>query len=100
MNTSRMLGERLVWQRPEHMLPPEALETVLNNTPLWWPHSLLGSEAAAFPGKVNRAHVVRVHHEPLKGGVSGAHLERLLLDVTLEGPAGLQPMALPLIFKR
>lgn len=99
MKTSRGASQRLVWRRPEHLLQPEALEAALNNSSLCWPHPLLGGGASVLPAPLRQARVVQVQREPLKGGVSGAHLERLRLEIVLEGSAGPQRAALSLIFK-
>ncbi len=94
------MGERLVWQRPAQLLQPDALEAALNSPQGCWPRSLSGSRASAFSRSAWRAHVARVQREPLKGGVSGAQLERLLVEVELEGPTERRKEALSLIFKR
>jgi hypothetical protein len=95
-----MTGERLVWQRPEQLLQPDALETVLSRSSLCWPHCPKGSEAISSRGRNLRGRVVGVRQEPLKGGVSGAHLERLLVELAIKGPTGVRRDTLPLIFKR
>ncbi len=94
-STSRTFGERLVWQRLEHLLRPEPLAAVLNATHRCWPRSLLGSEASAA-----RLRVGAVRQEALKGGVSGAHLARLLVEVELEQRASRHSVSLSLILKR
>lgn len=98
--TSRSSGERLVWQRPEQLLQAEALETALRSLPERWPYPLLGGEASAALDGVGRARVISMRREPLKSGVSGAQLERLLLEVVVEGRAGQRQGRLSLIFKR
>jgi hypothetical protein len=100
MNTRRITGARLVWQQPEHLLQPDALEAALNSLPTHWPHSLLGGEASASLIRARRARVGLVRREPLKGGVSGAHLERVLVELAADGQAATRRAALSLIFKR
>ena len=99
MNASRSMGERLVWQRPEQLLHTEALETVLNRLVLSWPHPSAGGEASRSFQGARRARVVQVRREPMRAGVSGAQLERLLLEIETDGPAGCQRATLPLVFK-
>ncbi len=99
MNTSRTVGARLVWQRPEDLLQPATLQAVLNSPFAGWPYPLPEDEASAVSGRAMRAHVAQVRREPLAGGVSGAHLERLRLKLELEGPAR-QQRQVSLIFKR
>jgi hypothetical protein len=100
MNTSQSIDGRLVWSRPEDLLQPAALEAALNGSSLGWPLSLSGEEASAFSGWAGQVQVAQVQLEPLKGGVSGAHLDRLRLEVAFEGRAGRRRAALALIFKR
>jgi hypothetical protein len=99
MNASRTASERLVWQRPEQLLRPDALKAALKRLPGCWPSSLPGSEASAFLRGPGRAQVALVQHQPMKGGVSGAQLERLLVEIELAGPAA-RKNVLSLIFKR
>jgi Phosphotransferase enzyme family len=100
MNASRTRGEQLLWQRPDQLLHPDALETVLNSPYIFWPRALSGAEAIASLRGVWRARVVAMQREPLEGGVSGAHLERLRLELDIEGRAQHQQETLSLIYKR
>ncbi|HEU5369064.1 MAG TPA: phosphotransferase [Ktedonobacterales bacterium] len=99
MNPSRA-GARLIWQRPEQLLQRDTLESVLGSSHRCWPHALPGGEASASLRGAGRLHVASVQRTPLKGGVSGAHLERLLVQVEIEGPAGRRREIVSLIFKR
>ncbi len=91
--------QQVVWQRPDHLLQPEHLAGILSaarrsgNRGLLQPLQRLSSSGAL--------HVVMVQREPFEGGVSGAHLERV--EVQIAARAGRQSSAVitfPLIFKR
>ncbi len=97
MNASRITGERLLWQRPEHLLQPDALAAALNNVSRRWPHYLNGGGTSASFSAARPARVVSTRRVPLPGGVSGAHLERVLVE--LEEAAARGP-EIALIFKR
>lgn len=97
-HTSRTTGERLVWQRPEQLLQPDALETALSRSQACWPRSLLGGEAISLQ-RPPLLRVQAVRREPLKGGVSSAQLERLRVEIAL-GRSGRRREMLSLFFKR
>jgi hypothetical protein len=99
MNPRQAPGERLVWQRPEQLLQRDVLEIVLGRSHACWPHFLLGDEASASLRSARRVRVASVQREPLRSGVSGARLERLLLEVEIVGSAGHRRERVPLIFK-
>ncbi len=105
----------------EQLLHPDALAVVLSAPHACWPGGFLrdaaplrvpsasrrpeasttdGAPSRAAPGAGLRLRVLSVRREPLAGGVSGAHLERVLVEVEI-GPGG-QPHReiVPLIFKR
>jgi len=93
-------NERLAWQRPEQLLQADALEVVLGASHACWPGFLFGRAARASGHDTARARVVAVQREALKGGVSGAHLERLLVEVVNQPASGQRSVIVPLIFKR
>ncbi len=76
-----MPGKRLVWRRPEQLLQPDVLETVLKGV-----------------CAQRQVRVVGMQRELLRAGVSGAQLERLRLEVAVDGLAGRE--IVPLIFKQ
>jgi hypothetical protein len=81
------------------LLQPDTLEIALGSSQRRWLHSLPGAEASASLRGVGQARVVSVQRAPLKGGVSGAHLERLLVTREIALAAGRRREIVPLIFK-
>lgn len=90
--------QKLVWQRPEHLLRPENLAVVLSAASRSGNRVLFQRLKRLSPSST--LHVVRVQREPFQGGVSGAHLERIQVQVEIH-PAQRSPdtMSLSLIFK-
>ncbi len=89
------------WQRPEQLLQPEALEHALSRAADCWPGLFPELISEALRRKKKQLHLLQVQREPMQGGVSGAHLERLYIMVALERDTRDQEtLTLSLIFKR
>ena len=89
------------WQRPEQLLQPEALEHALSRAADCWP----GLFPEPIPGVLRKNQkqlsVLQVQREPLPGGVSGAHLERIHIKAASQDSAqGKEAPSLSLILKR
>lgn len=91
--------QKLVWQRPEHLLQPENLTVMLSAASRSGNRVFLQPLARLTPS--SNLSVRDVQREPFQGGVSGAHLERISVQVELRNrrhPS--EVITLPLIFKR
>ncbi|HEY7125340.1 MAG TPA: phosphotransferase [Ktedonobacterales bacterium] len=99
MDFSEYQPKKLVWQRPEHLLQPEHLAVVLSAARR--SENRFFSQAFAHLDPSSDLRVTQVQHEPLQGGVSGAHLEQV--RVQYEASSARHPpavMAFSLILKR
>ncbi len=91
--------QKLVWQRPEHLLQPENIEMMLSAASRSGNRVFLQPLASLTPA--SHLSVRNVQREPFEGGVSGAHLERVRVQVEVHrGRRSSEVIALPLIFKR
>jgi hypothetical protein len=92
-------GQKLVWQRPEDLLQPEHLASILANACRSGGRALF-PELAPFP-RSSTLRVLDVQRATFEGGVSGARLERI--QVQVETQNGRHPplrAIVPLICKR
>jgi hypothetical protein len=89
-----------VWQRPEHLWQPEALESILIAASGCRPGFLRMDRGYSYSRQVAQLHVVRVQRVPMQGGVSGAHLERGLIEVVVEQGGVSRRETLSLVLKR
>lgn len=87
----------LIW-RPEQFLQPEALERVLDAAQTCWPGLFPDLTTNGLRSKKKVVSLLQMQRQPMKGGVSGAHLERLALKVAASG--GKEAISLSLILKR
>lgn len=87
----------LFWQRSEQFWQPEALERVLSAAAVCQPGLFPDVMTPALRSKKKGIHLLQMRREPLRGGVSGAHLERISVKVAFEGS---EPFSLSLIVKR
>lgn len=71
--------QKLVWQRPEHLLQPEKLAAILSAASRSGNRIFL--QPLAHLGPSSDLRVMQVQREPFEGGVSGAHLERVRVQV-------------------
>jgi hypothetical protein len=91
----------LFWQRPEQLLQPEALEHALSRAAGCWPGLFPELIPEALRNKKKQVHLLQVQREPMQGGVSGAHLERLHVKAAWEGGSrDHEALTLSVILKR
>ncbi len=74
----------LVWQRPEQLLQPEALEGILSAVSGCRPGFFPMGRGYLYSHRRGRLRIVQVQRAPMQGGVSGAHLERVLVEIVFE----------------